>query len=221
MNVVYSKIYEKQMRSEGSPSLRSPFSCIVMFFRYMIFIRREYLSVLFLLCVCSQVPAQIVGVKTNLLYDAAAIPSLGVETALSPHYTLNVSCTYCPLSYSGDRKWKNWSVLPEVRRWLCTPFCGPFVGVSAGFGGFNIQKIPILGLTYRRAQGTFYGGGLTLGWHQILSPHWGLESSVGVGLYHISYSRYQAGRCGYKDRESSLNAILPFGTGISLVYMLR
>ncbi len=221
MNVINKNIYEKQ-QTDSTSLLFDVESCkFVMLFQKETMKRKKILIFSLLLCVWNAVPAQVVAVKTNLLHDALAVPSAGVEVAFSSHYTLNVMGTYCPFSYSGDRKWKNWSVRPELRRWLCTPFCGAFVGVTAECGGFNIQKVPFWGLSDRRAQGTFYGGGLTVGWHHILSPHWGLESTLGIGMYHVSYSRYLPGTCGYRDRVSSSNAILPVGTGISLVYMLR
>jgi hypothetical protein len=221
MNVIYRKTDEKRQTENRHLPLYAKSCIVVMFFRHMILKRKRSFASFLLLCSWNMSSAQLAAVKTNLLHDALGVPSAGVEVALPSRYTLNVAGTYCPVSYAGDRKWKNWSVRPEVRRWLCTPFCGAFVGVTGECGGFNIQKVPFLGLSHKRAQGTFYGGGLTLGWHEILSPHWGVEGTVGAGLFHVSYSRYEAGRCGYRDRVSSFNAVLPIGTGVSLVYMIR
>ena len=52
--------------------------------------------------------AQYVALKSNLVYDAIAVPSLGSEVRLDSTLTLSVSSTYCPISYDGNRKWKNW-----------------------------------------------------------------------------------------------------------------
>ena len=61
--------------------------------------------------------AQKLAVKTNLLYDALLIPSLGAELAVGQRSTVNLTATYNPFSF-GERKWKNWSLQPEYRYWL-------------------------------------------------------------------------------------------------------
>jgi hypothetical protein len=165
--------------------------------------------------------SQHVAVKSNLLYDAAAIPSLGIETKIAKSTTLDISGTYDPITFSGSRKLKNWMVQPELRRWGCIPFSGPFVGVNAIAGGFNFEKMPFAELKQKRAQGTFYGGGLSFGYHKILSPHWGFESSVSVGAVHISYSRYRCGSCGYKEKSFNQNYVGPTRISFSLVYIIK
>ena len=85
--------------------------------------------------------AQYVALKSNLLYDALCIPSLGTEVRLDSTLTLSLSSTYCPISYDGDRKWKNWSVQYEARHWFRKVFNGPFVGICGINGGFNISRV--------------------------------------------------------------------------------
>ena len=85
--------------------------------------------------------AQYVALKSNLLYDALCIPSLGTEVRLDSTLTLNVSSTYCPISYNENRKWKNWSVQYEARHWFRKVFNGPFVGICGINGGFNISRV--------------------------------------------------------------------------------
>jgi len=174
------------------------------------------------LCAFSlRVGSQHLAVKSNLLYDAVAIPSLGIETKIGKYTTLDISGTYDPISFPNDRKWKNWTVQPELRRWGCMPFSGMFVGVNALAGGFNFEKVPIAKIDNKRAQGTFYGGELTLGYHKILSPHWGLESGFSVGFIYTDYSRYRCGSCGYKEMSFHKNYMGPTRLSISLVYMIK
>ena len=85
--------------------------------------------------------AQYVALKSNLVYDAIAVPSLGSEVRLDSTLTLSVSSTYCPISYDGNRKWKNWSLQYELRHWFRKAFNGPFVGVCGINGGFNISRV--------------------------------------------------------------------------------
>ena len=61
------------------------------------------------------VSAQKVAVKTNLLYDATATINLGLEIALAPKWTLDVSGNYNAWDFGNDRKWKHFLVQPEAR----------------------------------------------------------------------------------------------------------
>ena len=159
--------------------------------------------------------------KSNLLYDAVAIPSFGIETKITKSTTLDISGTYDPITFSNNRKWKNWTVQPELRRWGCVPFSGMFVGVNALAGGFNLANVSFAKVANKRVQGTFYGGGITLGYHKILSPRWGLESALSVGYVHTDYSRYRCGSCGYKEMNFHKDYVGPTRLSISLVYMIK
>lgn len=68
--------------------------------------------------------AQKWAVKSNLLYDATATINLGVEAALGPRVTLDISGNYNPWEF-GDARWKHWLIQPEVRYWLCESFQRP------------------------------------------------------------------------------------------------
>lgn len=180
---------------------------------------------LFLLLLVSfaslRLEAQYVALKSNLVYDAIAVPSLGAEVRIDSILTVGVSGTYCPFSFASGRKWKNWSVRPEVRRWFRKSFNGPFVGADVFYGYFNASRIPFLGLKDRRGEGRFIGGGFTAGWHRILSPHWGLEFSVAAGYVNISYDKYLNYECGYNEGHNVRNLITPTGISMSLVYVIR
>lgn len=164
--------------------------------------------------------SQRIALKTNLLYDAATVPSLGCEAVLDSTYSVSLTAAYNPFSF-GDKKWKLWAVSPEIRRWQCLPLTGGFVGAAPVIGGFNIQDVGFLGLGGRRAQGSFFGAGLTCGWHAILSSHWSMEFGLGAALLHISYTRYLKGACGYREKDHSYFSVLPFHTGVTLVYIIR
>lgn len=166
--------------------------------------------------------AQELALKTNLLYDAATIPSFGMEVSLSKNYTVNVCTTYCPFTYNTDNKWRNWSIQPELRHWLFfTPFFDTYIGVSTIFGGFNLANLSFLNLEDKRVQGTFFGGGFTLGCHRILSPHWGIEGGIGLGYIHASYSRYLNYNCAYSEGRYSYSGFYPVGLTLSLVYVVK
>jgi len=165
--------------------------------------------------------AQHVALKSNLVYDALSIPSLGAEVRLDSTLTLSVSSTYCPISYGNDRSWKNWSVQYEVRHWFRKSFNGPYAGVFGINGGFNFNRIPVFSLNHHRAEGNFNGAGLTFGYHRILSPHWGIDTSLSAGYLHLRYRHYREGRYGYLEYTKGRDYVGPVSLSVSLVYIIR
>lgn len=161
--------------------------------------------------------AQMVAVKTNLLYDALLVPSLGAELGVGQRTTVNLMGTFNPFTM-GERKWKNWSLQPEYRYWLHRAFTGPFVGANALVGGFNINKVRVGNLYDHQRQGTMLGGGLSLGYHLILSTRFSLELAAGADFLYCTYDRYTDGAL---DGRYHSGLILPVGTGVNLVYILR
>lgn len=165
---------------------------------------------------------QSLAVKNDALHDALLIPNLGMEMRTGVRTTINVEGTYDPISFPSSRKWKNWSVCPEVRYWSCKSFSGLFVGLNVLAGGFNMSRIPIFNFNEKRAQcRLFYGGGLTFGGHYVLSPRLGLETKVDFGFVHMEYSRYRCGTCGYKEEDVVTNYIGPANISVALVYIIK
>ena len=168
-----------------------------------------------------RVHAQYVALKSNLLYDALCIPSLGTEVRLDSTHTVSISSTYCPISYDGDRKWKNWSVQYEARHWFRKVFNGPYIGVFGIHGGFNLNRIPVFRLTRHRAEGNFNGAGLIFGFHKILSPHWGIDTSLSAGYLHLRYRHYREGNYGYLEYTKGRDYVGPLALSVSLVYIIK
>lgn len=104
-------------------------------------VRSGILSLFVLLC-SPGVSGQTLAVKSDLLFDAACIPSGGLEAACGTHVTVQLQGRYNPFSF-GERKWKIWSVEPQLRWWPCTAFSGLFAGVGLSLGGFNLGGLPL------------------------------------------------------------------------------
>jgi len=166
--------------------------------------------------------AQRLAVKNDAIYDALLIPNLGMELKTGGHTTVDVEAIYDPISFQSDKKWKNWSVQPEVRFWGCKPFSGMFIGLNALAGGFNVARIPVFDFNDKRAQcHLFYGGGVTLGNHYVISPRWGVETKVSLDFVHIEYSRYRCGTCGYKEDDIVTNYAGPTSLSVALIYVIK
>lgn len=168
------------------------------------------------------------AIKTNLLYDITATVNLGAEFAIADKWTVDISgsLNYWNLS-SMNRKWKHALIQPELRYWFCERFNGHFAGVHLHAGLFNIGNLPALGglvsrnMQHYRYQGYLYGGGFTYGYQWILSDHWGIETSIGLGYAYINYDKYPCGSCGRKIKNNSKNYFGPTKMSISLIYSIK
>lgn len=172
------------------------------------------------LMVVSHAKAQgTVAVKSNLLYDVAALtPNLGIEVGLSSRWTLDVSGSYNPWTFSDNRKMKLWLLQPELRYWSCSAFSGHFLGVHAHVGEFNFGG---MFQSKHRYQGGLAGGGFSYGYHWILGKRWGLEATLGVGYAYMKYDKFLCEKCGDKVGAGSKHYIGPTKAGITLIYMIK
>ncbi len=157
--------------------------------------------------------AQNFAVKTNALYWLATTPNLGLEVALSPKVTLDLSGAYNPWTFKNDKKMRFWLAQPEVKYWFCEKFEGHFIGAhihgAQFFGGFRD----------RRFDGYLAGGGISYGYDWILSPHWNLEAEIGLGYARLWYKdspRIPCMKC-YENRH--LDYVGPTKAAISFIYI--
>lgn len=176
-----------------------------------------------------------VALKTNLLYDAATTPNLGIEVGLGVRNSLQLFYGLNPWKFGkGDdqRYAKHWVVMPEFRWWTCTKFNGHFFGVHLLGGEYNAANIslPIPGFFFggdnlrsgikeSRYQGWMAGAGATYGYQWILSKHWNLEAEIGVGYIHAWYDRYPCYECGTKISSGNTNYAGITKLGVSLLYI--
>lgn len=157
--------------------------------------RKVLIVVLLASLFCGTLSAQRFAIKTNILYDVALVPSLGVEMGLGQRWTLDISGTYNPFTYQDCKFWRNFTVSPEVRFWTCESFNGFFVGLHAIGGQYSFTgfKVPFVkGMEEkRRYEAWSYGGGLTVGYQWVLSKRWSVEAALGGGYSRILYEKYE------------------------------
>lgn len=155
--------------------------------------------------------AQTVAIKSNLLYDAALTPSLGVEAGVAPKWTIDLSGQINDWSVGG-RLWKQWVVQPEIRYWFCRRFSGHFVAAHALGGQYNFGKFDLpfkfLGTDFRdfkdnRHQGWMAGLGVAYGYSWILDKHWNFEAEIGIGWVYTQYDTYRCANCGKKIKTDT------------------
>ena len=171
--------------------------------------------------------AQQWAVKTNLLYWAATTPNIGAEVALSDHSTLGATVNWNPWTIGSDNKIQHWFIRPEYRYWFSGKYTRFFLGAHLMGGGFEVGgfKLPLLGdrlltgLPYNYYKGSFFAGGVSLGYAFYLSPRLNLELSAGLGLARISYHTEPVNGprpAGTTNRVRYLP--VPTEVGVTLVY---
>lgn len=167
------------------------------------------------------ISAQQVGVKSNLLYDATSTFNLGLEIGLAPKWTLELPVNYNPWDFPENRKLKHWDVQPEARYWFCEKFNGHFVGLHAVVAGYNVGGLKVFGLEKHRYEGNLYGGGFSYGYQWILTNHWSIEATVGVGYLYLTHGKYPCEKCESKLYNSTKNWFGPTKAGVSIIYIIK
>ena len=191
----------------------------------MIEIRKYGLSLILTLASLLTANAQKVALKTNLLYDATTTPNLGAELAMGKKSTLQLFYGLNPWKFASDRTKQlcHWLLMPEYRYWTCQKFNGHFFGIHALGGQYNVGGIDLPNpvfkdLDEKRYEGWYAGGGLTYGYQWLLSRHWNLEASVGVGYIRFHYKEFPCTECGALIQENNKNYFGPTKFALNLMY---
>jgi hypothetical protein len=130
-------------------------------------------------------------IKTNLLYDVALTPNLGVEVPLGEHFSIGAEFMRgWWLTSDWSFCWQLEAATLEGRYWWRSPMQrhlhgGWFVGVFAQAGFYDFQLNAGNGI-----QGEYLTAGLSGGYLYPLSTHWSIEFTLGIGYLLSDYRRY-------------------------------
>ena len=167
---------------------------------------------LLFLWVAQTAKSQDVALKTNTLMWATTTPNLGLEVALSPRYTLELSGSYNPWTFKDNKKLRFWLVQPEMKYWFCEKFEGHFVGVHAHGAQFYST------LAHRRRDGYLAGAGFSYGYDWMLAPRINLEAEIGLGYAHLWYKESDCIPCIKNYERKTKDYFGPTKAAFSLVY---
>ena len=133
----------------------------------------------------------VMAVKTNLVSDALAIPSLGLEFQLAKWLSLDVQGFYgfYNMLNPANRDMTAYGVSPELRFWIRKNAVqkGSFIGLHGNCAVYSLTWRD--GINYSNdPQNPAWSAGITYGYTACLDrkAHWGLEFYIGAG-----YGRYQ------------------------------
>lgn len=142
----------------------------------------------------------VMGVKTNLLYDALAVPNLGVEFYLGKGWSLGGNWMYA--WWKSDKVHRYWRVYGgelDIRKYFGKvaserPLSGHHIGL---YGQLLTYDFELGGRGYigGKPGGTLweksnYGGGLEYGYSLPIARRLNLDFSLGVGYLGGTYYEY-------------------------------
>ena len=166
------------------------------------------------------------SIKNNLLYDAALTWNIGAEHRIAHHWTTAMNVGYSPykLGTNSTKRWRHVMLMPELRYWFCDKFNGHFLGLHGMGGAYNTTGIdlpfsPFDDLADFRYKGHFYGGGISYGYQHILSRHWSLEATLGIGYAYVRYKKYPCEDCKPMADKGTENYFGPTRAALNLIYV--
>ena len=178
-------------------------------------------------------PATELSLRTNLLWAGVAEPNLALDIMAGPHFTVGINAGLKPWprwwildwDNSDDNvHWRNFAIVPNVRWWPRRSFDGLFLGADFVYTHFNVGAVTFpFGLypdaAAYRLQGSFWGGGLNLGYSFWLNDRWRLELEGGAAAGLAAYAKYDCPHCGTKLGTEQKVAVVP-KLGLNIAYNL-
>lgn len=160
-------------------------------------VRHIFPLVVMLLSLTVGVRAQNLALKTNMLYDVALLPNVGVEVLLGKQWTAGLDgfCTWLS-SDNKHRYWQGYGGYFTIRKYLGS--MPSFYGKGMGDGSHHLGAY-VLGLTYDvewggtgyQAARFGFGGGLEYGYALPVGRSLMLDFSLGVGFQDGEYKEYE------------------------------
>lgn len=170
---------------------------------------------------------EVVAIKNNLLYDAAATPNLQLEVKMAPKWSMEFGVGFNPFPLDDTRfpKWRHLMVSVAPRYWFCNVFNRGFVSINAAYAMFNVagDAYPVSWMYKEVKDGRYEGhaamAGASGGWHFPIKPYFSIELEGGVDAGYAWYRQYECKHCGDMQSQGGRWLVLP-KIGVNLVFPL-
>lgn len=163
------------------------------------------------------------ALRTNLLYDAFLLPTLGAEWRINRNIGVKLDGSFSWWNDGKDKVQKVWLVNPEVR-WYLLDSKRFYVGASGSYGEYNIYKYMLGGIVSKDTgyQGKLWNAGLTAGYQLYISRGFSVDFNLGLGYTRSKYDSFGMtdGVRVYKERDKTKNFWGPTQAGISLIWSI-
>ena len=163
------------------------------------------------------VPLKYIAVKTNLLYDAAAILNIAAEVGVNNHLSAEIPISWSFWDMETDRGLRIVALQPGIRYYLDRIGTGHAFGTDISLAWYNLK--------YRRHryQDTgrpLLGLGINYSYTLPLTPNWKAEFLLGIGYFNTKYNTYYNISDGARISTRVRNYFGPTRMGITLIYSL-
>lgn len=164
-----------------------------------------------------------VALRTNLLYDAFLLPTVGLEWRVNSSIGIKLDGSFSWWGGKQEKVQKVWLLNPEIR-WYMGSRKRFYAGASGNYGEYNIYRYPIGNLLSKDTgyQGHIWNAGLTVGYQLLLSRSISLDFNLGLGYTCSEYDSFNLanGKRIYKERSKTKKIWGPTQAGISFVWTI-
>lgn len=171
------------------------------------------------------------SLKTNMLYDALALPSVGAEFYVGKNWSVGVNWTYGWWSKNDrHRYWRAYGGDLNLRRWFGRkaqekPLTGHHLGIYAGVVTYDFElggKGYMGGLPHRTLWDRCnYTAGVEYGYSLPIARRLNIDFTLGIGYLGGKYLEYVPKGKGYQwQKTMRLNWFGPTKAEISLVWLI-
>lgn len=162
--------------------------------------------------------------KTNMLYDMAAVPNLGIEMPMGKHWSVGANWMYA--WWTNDSRHRCWRIYGgdiEVRRWFVPQgkaeplLCGHHIGMYGQMLTYDFEW----GGKGSLGDKWTWGVGLSYGYSLKIARQLNIDFTLGVGYLQGKYMRYHAeDNCHVWDSTNIRKWFGPTKAEISLVWFM-
>lgn len=170
-------------------------------------------------------------VRTNMLFDALAVPNLGVEFYLGKNWTIGANGMYAWWSsHKRNRYWRIYGGEVNVRKWFGKaaakkPLTGHHLGAHAGLFTFDFEFGGV-GIMGGKPHGTLRDrcmayAGVEYGYSLPVARRLNIDFTIGVGYIGGKYIKYEPDFDSYNwISKHNLNYVGVTKAEISLVWLI-
>lgn len=150
--------------------------------------------------VCRAQSSGSVSLRTNLLFDAAVIPNVGVEWGMGSRWSMLTNGMFIWLKNDNRHRYWRWAVADvELRRWLVPrnmPLASRRLGIHVGpYAAVYRYDVEFGGEGQRSDFNWGVGGAVGYTWP--IGRRWSLDFTLSVGYIDGKYKKYRPEDNGY------------------------
>lgn len=162
------------------------------------------------------------GVRSNMLYDAALVPNAGVEFHIAKRWSLGADVMYA--GWKNDSRHRYWCVSGaevNLRRYFGPEknghLSGHHLGVYGQIGSYDFE----FGGKGEKSDRS-YGAGIEYGYSLDVAKHINIDFSLGVGYFGGKYEKYTPRDGHYVWQETHRrNWIIPTRLEVAFVWKVK